>query len=66
MPIYKSNPDYAIYCDNCTDFIDFGEIVIEYRPTKEKTKKVAKTYGWKFVGEKCYCPKCSKEMKSEE
>jgi len=65
MPIYKSNPDYAIYCNNCTDFIDFGEIVID-RPTKEKIKKVAKTRGWKFIGEKCYCPNCSKPIKYVE
>lgn len=60
MPIYKSNPDYAIYCDSCDDFIDYGEIVIEYNPTKKKVKRVAKIMGWKFVGDKCYCPKCNK------
>lgn len=58
MPVYKSKPQYAIYCDYCDNLTDFSEF---------ENKKAAFEYwrgiGWRRSSEnKCVCPDCVKKI----
>ncbi len=56
---------YYAECDCCGTELEFEGSHILY-DTKKELRKICRENGWKVIGGKCVCSKCSEKQKSKK